>query len=236
MKSIRFFTFMFLGWIAVIVFTPLVIIASLFGNRSAFTMVRGWAHLIFFFMKNICGLTYRLEGAENIPADACVVLMKHASVYETLVQLVLFPMQCWVLKRELMWLPFFGWTVATLKPIAINRGKGGAAVKQVIKQGIKRLAAGITIVIFPEGTRMPVGETKRYGLSGTLLAQEAKVKILPIAHNAGYHWPRQRNYIEPGEVTFVIGNLVDPVGREPREVNTEIQNWIEGEVNRLADS
>ncbi|MDH3582025.1 MAG: 1-acyl-sn-glycerol-3-phosphate acyltransferase, partial [Hyphomicrobiales bacterium] len=181
----------------------------------------------------ICGLSYRLEGAENIPDEACVVLMKHSSVYETLVQLVLFPMQCWVLKRELMWLPFFGWAVATLKPIAINRGKGGAAVKQVVSQGIKRLAAGITIVIFPEGTRMAVGETRRYGISGALLAKEARAQILPIAHNAGYHWPRQRNSIDPGVVTFVIGSPIDPGDREPREINEEIQIWIEAEVARL---
>ena len=236
MKTVRFFIFMSLGWIAVVVFTPLVILGSLFGHRSAFTVVRGWALLALFFIEKVCGLTYRLEGEENFPDEACVVFMKHSSVYETLVQLVLFPMQCWVLKRELMWLPFFGWAVWTLKPIAIDRGKGSTAVKQVISQGIKRLAAGITVIIFPEGTRMAVGETRRYGISGTLLAQEANTKILPIAHNAGHFWPRQHNAIEPGVVTFVIGEPIDPAGREVREVNLEVQNWIQAQVARLDDS
>jgi len=227
---------MLFGWVAVVVYTPLVIVASLFGHPAACAVMRSWAKLALWLMKIICGLSYRIVGQENISDEPCVVFMKHSSVYETLVQQVLFPSQCWVLKRELMWLPFFGWAVATLRPIAINRGKGGAAVKQVLRQGLKRIAAGITVIIFPEGTRMPVGKTKRYGISGTLLAQEAKVKILPVAHNAGSHWPRQSHGVEPGEVTFVIGQGIDPAGREPRALNQEIQTWIESEVEKISSA
>ena len=132
-----------------------------------------------------------------------------------------------------MWLPFFGWAVATLKPIAIDRRGGNKVVKQVIKQGIKRLTAGITIIIFPEGTRMPIGETRRYGVSGTLLAQEAQVKILPIAHDAGLFWPKKSYGIEPGVATFVIGKPIDPSERKPHEVNEEIQTWIQNEMHKL---
>ena len=233
MKIIRLYTFMALGWVAVAIFTPIIILASLAGHRAACDAMRLWSHSTLWLMRTICGLDFRLVGVENIPAEPCVVFMKHSSVYETLVQQILFPSQCWVLKRELMWLPFFGWAVATLKPIAIDRRGGSKAVKQVIKQGIKRLTAGITIIIFPEGTRMPIGETRRYGISGTLLAQEAQVKILPIAHDAGLFWPKQSYGIEPGVATFVIGKPIDPSERKPREVNEEIQIWIQNEMHKL---
>ena len=232
-RTLRFLVFNLLSWIATVIWAGVVLLVWPFGARYSYAVARSWTVLIAFLARTICGLRYRTVGMENFPDESCVVFLKHSSAFETYMQLVLFPRSCWVLKRELLWVPFFGWTLIPLKAIAIDRSKGGVAVRQVISQGIERLAEGINVSIFPEGTRMPAGETRRYGQSGTLLAQEAGSLIVPVAHNAGYHWPRRGFGIVPGEVTFSVGKPVDPAGRDPREVNQEIQDWIEGEVARI---
>jgi 1-acyl-sn-glycerol-3-phosphate acyltransferase len=132
-----------------------------------------------------------------------------------------------------MWTPFFGWALAATHPIAINRQGGHGSVAQILEQGQQRLTAGIWVMIFPEGTRMPPGQTRRYGVSGTLLAQKAGCLIVPVAHNAGDLWPRRGLRKRRGTVRFVIGRPVDPAGRDPRQVNEEIQRWIEDSVARL---
>jgi 1-acyl-sn-glycerol-3-phosphate acyltransferase len=132
-----------------------------------------------------------------------------------------------------MWAPFFGWGLATLHPIAINRGAGRSAVEQVVEQGQQRLAEGAWVTIFPEGTRMAAGETRRYGVSGPLLAQAAERPLVPIAHNAGDFWPRRGLRKRAGTVRFVIGKPVSAAGRDPREVNDELQAWVEGKVVEL---
>ena len=236
MKALRFLLFNIVAWITVITYAPLVIVGRFFGRKTAFAIAKHWANLALWLVEKICGLSYRITGFDNLPDDACIVFLKHSSAYETVVQLARFPMQSWVLKRELVWVPFFGWALATLNPIAIDRSKGGVAVKQVLDQGRERLQDGINIMIFPEGTRMPAGQTRRYGLSGTLLAQENDKLIVPVAHNAGYFWPRRGFGIEPGEVNFVIGKPIDPSGREPRDVNADIQKWIEAEVAKLVNN
>jgi 1-acyl-sn-glycerol-3-phosphate acyltransferase len=132
-----------------------------------------------------------------------------------------------------MWAPFMGWALAVLRPIAIDRGAGHQAVEQVLEQGLARLNDGLWVTIFPEGTRMAPGTTRRYGISGVLLAQKAGRLLVPVAHNAGDHWPRRGWRKKPGVVTFRIGTPVNPAGRDPREVNLEIQNWVEAEVAAL---
>jgi len=204
-----------------------------FGYRASYRVAVAWAKLVTALADWVCGLRYVVEGAENLPAQNSVVLMKHSSAYETIVQLLLFPNQCWVLKRELTWAPFFGWALAALRPIAINRAAGRAAVGQVVEQGKDRLNRGHWVVIFPEGTRMPPGETRRYGLSGPLLAQKANRLLVPVAHNAGDFWPRRGLRKRPGTVRFCIGAPVDPAGRDVREVNEELQRWVETKVAEL---
>jgi 1-acyl-sn-glycerol-3-phosphate acyltransferase len=148
--------------------------------------------------------------------------------------MVVFPRQVWVLKRELLWIPVVGVGVWQLHAIAIDRRAGHSAVAQVIEQGKARLEEGDWVMIYPEGTRMPVGETRRYGVSGTLLAGETGRLIVPVAHNAGYYWPRRGLMKKPGVVRVVIGAPVAAAGREVREVNEEIQAWVEATVKRLA--
>lgn len=209
------------------------IVARLAGVRAAYAVAVAWARLMRRLASAICDLHMRIEGGENLPREPSVVLLKHSSAYETIVQMCLVGWQCWVLKRELMWTPFFGWALAALHPIAIDRSAGGSAVNQVVSQGRQRLAEGSWVMIFPEGTRMPPGQTRRYGVSGVLLAQAAGVKLVPIAHDAGDYWPKRGLRKRPGTVRFVIGAPVDPTGREPRDVNEEIQRWIEAKVAEL---
>ena len=229
-RILRFIAFNVLSWIAVIPFALLVIAAWPFGHRYSYVFARAWALLVLWMARYICGLRYRVSGSENIPAEGCVFFIKHSSAFETFGALALFPRNCWVLKKALLWVPFFGWGLIPLDSIPIDRARGSEAVNQVITLGKERLQRGINVVIFPEGTRMPAGKTKRYGISGVLLAQESNVLIVPVAHNAGYFWPRRKLAITPGEITVTIGPPVDPTGREPREVNREIQDWVETTV------
>ena len=233
MRSIRFILFNVLSWLTVIFFTVAVLISWPISSKLSYRFARSWSLVVAALARIICGLRYQVIGQENIPKHSSVIFLKHSSAFETFAQLGFLPRSCWVLKRELLWVPFFGWTLYPLQAIAIDRSKGGAAVKQVVTEGKRRLADGIFVSVFPEGTRMPAGETKRYGKSGTLLAQEANTVILPIAHNAGYHWPRRGLGIIPGEVSFVIGKPIDPAGRSAAEVNEEIQGWIEKTVAEI---
>jgi 1-acyl-sn-glycerol-3-phosphate acyltransferase len=233
LRSILFTAIMFASVVPHSIF---VVLTWPFGYRARYWVMMFWPRSIIWLCKAICGLDYAVEGQHNIPDEHSVVLLKHSSTYETIVQLVLFPRQTWVLKRELMWAPFLGWALAALRPIAINRGAHRVAVQQVIDKGKQRLAAGLWIMIFPEGTRMKPGSTRTYGLSGTLLAQESGRLLVPVAHNAGDFWPRRGLRKRPGTVQFSIGPAVDPRGRDPREVNAELQNWVETKVAELRQS
>lgn len=197
-----------------------------------FPLARGWAASLLWVLKWSCGLEHRVEGAP-LPAGCHVAFWKHSSSWETIAMMVLFPRQVWVLKRELQWIPVVGLALRQMHAIAIDRKAGHAAVAQVIEQGKERLLEGDWVMFFPEGTRMPAGETRRYGVSGTLLAAKAGRLIVPVAHNAGYYWPRRGLRKRPGTVRVVIGPAIAPGTREVREVNDEIQGWIEATVRRL---
>ena len=197
-----------------------------------FAVAKAWGQSMLFVGKHLCGLDYVIEGRENIPDVPSIIMIKHTTVFETYAQLAIFPPQTWVLKRELRWIPFFGWGLAAMNPIAIDRGAGLHAVQQVVEQGKERLANGIWITIFPEGTRMPLGETKRYGISGALLAREAQVPVLPVAHNAGEYWPRRSFIKRPGVIQVRIGAPISPQGKSAQEILDEASGWIE---DRMAE-
>ena len=195
-----------------------------------------WVDSMFWLLRVLCRLDYVVEGREHLPARSSIVLLKHSSAWETLAQLRIFPRQTWVLKRELMWVPILGWVLWLLKPIAIDRRGGGVAVQQVLEQGRARLAEGIWVMVFPEGTRMPVGQTRRYGMSGVLLAQAEGLPVVPVTHNAGYFWPRRGWLKKPGTIRVVIGPPIETRGVEPRVVNERAQQWIEGTLSKLVKS
>jgi 1-acyl-sn-glycerol-3-phosphate acyltransferase len=220
-------------FVSVAVYGILALLLRLFGYRAMYIAVRLWSRAMLALLRWLCGLDYSVEGLERLPAESSVVLMKHASSWETIAQGLMFPRQTWVLKRELIWVPILGWALYFLKPIAINRKGGRAAVQQVISQGRERLAEGLWVVVFPEGTRVAYGQTGRFGLSGTLLAQAANRKIVPVAHNAGWYWPRRSLLKKPGTIRVVIGEPIATAGRDPREINAQVQGWIESELRAL---
>jgi 1-acyl-sn-glycerol-3-phosphate acyltransferase len=198
-----------------------------------FLLARVWAIVLLRMLKWTCRLDYRIEGAENIPSGNHIALWKHSSSWETVAMAIVFPRQVWVLKRELTWIPAVGWGIRQLHAIAIDRKSGHSAVRQVVDQGKQRLEEGDWIMIFPEGTRTPAGQTRKYGVSGALLASEAGCLVVPVAHDAGSYWPRRGWYKKPGTIRVVIGPPIEARGRDAREINREAQAWIESTVNQL---
>ena len=224
-RSLLFTVFLFLWTACYAVF--FVIAASLLPFRGRFALARVWGQVLMTALRVLCRLDCTIEGRENLPPGNHVALIKHSSAWETFAQVLLVPPHVWVLKRELIWVPVLGWALRLMRCIAVDRGAGGVAVRSVLEQGSKRLAEGKWIVVFPEGTRMPPGETRRYGVSGALLAAENNRVIVPIAHDAGYYWPRRGLYKKPGTIRVVIGPPIVAAGRDPREINAEAQAWIE---------
>ncbi len=228
--SLFFTGFLFLWTFLYAIFFVLACLMLPFPRR--FALARAYAVSVLAVLRWSCGLTYRIEG-EPLPPGCHIALWKHSSSWETIAMMVVCPRQVWVLKRELLWVPAVGLGLRQLHAIAIDRRAGHSAVAQVLEQGKERLAEGDWIIIFPEGTRMPAGETRRYGVSGTLLAIETGRLIVPVAHNAGRYWPRRGLLKKPGTVRVVIGAPVRAAGREVRELNDEVQGWIETTVRTL---
>ncbi len=203
--------------------------------RIKWAIAVAWARFSLWAGRVFCGLVVTTEGVENIPAEPCVYLIKHTTALEAYWQIAALPPSHWVLKRELLWVPVFGWALGfVMKSIAIDRRAGGPAVKQVIRQGRKKIAAGRSICIFPEGTRMAPGETRRYGVSGAALAKDVGCPIVPVAHNAGDFWPKRGLRKFPGAIRFCIGPPIDPTGRAPKETNLIAQEWIESKMAEIS--
>jgi 1-acyl-sn-glycerol-3-phosphate acyltransferase len=229
--SIAFTLYLF---VSVPIYGLVVVATAPLGRRVAYATVLVWVDSVFFLLRWLCRLDYVVEGREHLPARSSVVLMKHSSAWETLAQLRIFPPQTWVMKRELLWVPVLGWVLLVLKPIAIDRKGGNAAVQQVLELGRERLAEGLWVVIFPEGTRVPAGQTRRYGMSGALLAAAAAVPIVPVTHNAGEFWPRRGWLKRPGTIRVVIGPPLATTGVEPRVLNEQTQRWIEATLATIS--
>ena len=204
--------------------------------RAQFAIARTWARILLWVLERLCGLKYVVEGRERIPGGNHIVMSNHTSAWETVVQFLIFPPQVWVLKRELLWIPFVGWGLKLLRPIAINRGEGHRAVNQVVEQGKARLTDGLWIIIFPEGTRVVAGETRKFGVSGALLAIASGKCVVPLSHNAGVFWPRRGFVKKPGTIRVVIGEPIESTGKNPRELNEEVRQSIEAGLARIASA
>lgn len=196
-----------------------------------------WCWLIVLWLRLTCGVRYEIRGLENlrkIPGPK-VVLSKHQSTWETLaLQYLCFPAST-ILKRELLRIPFFGWGLRCLQPIAIDRDNPREALRQVKIQGVQRLASGLNLLLFPEGTRVAPGERGKYARSGPEIAIESGAFIIPVAVNAGCCWPTKTWKRHPGLVTVVFGEPIAPAGHTSRELMTEIENWIENQMLLLGD-
>ena len=204
-------------------------------HRWQWAVARAWANGNLWAGRFFCGLDVVTEGSEQLPKRASVAMIKHTTAMETYWQISALPAQTWVLKKELLAIPLFGWGVGlVMKPIAIDRKAGASAVKQVIEQGRNRIERGLWLTIFPEGTRMPPGETRRYGISGAAVAAETGCPVVPVAHNAGDFWPKRGLRKYPGRVRFCIGPPIDPAGRTPKEINALAQEWIENKMREIS--
>lgn len=181
-----------------------------------------------------CGLRFKVEGLEKIPGTPSVILCKHQSAWETLALQLIFPPQAWVLKRELLWIPFFGWGLATLSPIAIDRSQKKKAMQQMIDQGRVRAKQGFWMVIFPEGTRIAAGKRGKYKQGGARLASDLNLPIVPVAHNAGEFWPRNGFRKYPGVVTMVIGDPILPAEQSSEVLTQQVEDWIEARVDEIS--
>ncbi|MBI3779184.1 MAG: 1-acyl-sn-glycerol-3-phosphate acyltransferase [Gammaproteobacteria bacterium] len=215
------------------VYAPLMLPTIVLPFAVRYRLVSGWARFQVFMLKCLCRLDYRVEGREHLPGGAAIILSKHQSAWETIAFQEIFPAQTWVLKRELMWIPLFGWALALLRPIAINRGAGRRAIEQVIEQGRERLQSGIWVVVFPEGTRVAPGARKRHGIGGAVLAAETGYPVVPVAHNAGSFWPRRGFHKRPGTVRVVVGPVIDPHGKTAEDIRRLAEEWIEGRMPEL---
>ncbi len=202
--------------------------------RAQFNIARTWARILFWLLDKLCGLNFVVEGRERIPPGNHIVMSNHTSAWETVAQFLIFPPQVWVLKRELLWIPFIGWGLKLLRPISINRGAGHRAVTQVVDQGKARLADGLWIIIFPEGTRVVAGEKRKYGVSGALLATAANKFIVPLSHNAGDFWVRRGILKKRGTVRVIIGEAIDATGKDPRRLNEEVKQSIDAGLAQIA--
>ena len=231
----RSLLFLTVGFTAVCLFAVVALLLFWAPQDFLWRFVTTFARFAVWIGELFCGMKIVVEGQENIPDEPSVIMIKHSSTLEAYVQVLMFPRACWVIKREITWMPIFGWAIGLLfRPIAIHRSSRGAAVKQVIQQGKERLASGLWVTIFPEGTRMPPGETRRYGVSGAALAQEANALIVPVAHNSADVWGRREFTKRPGTVRFCIGPPISAHGRPPRETNLVVQEWVENKMAEIS--
>lgn len=193
-----------------------------------------WSRVNLWGLSKICGLNYRVKGSENLLQESCIIFSKHQSAWETIALISLVPgPKAWVLKRELLFIPIFGWIMWYFKPIAINRKSGHRAIDQIVEQGRERLENGFNTIIFPEGTRVAPGCRKRYGIGGAILAEKTGYPVLPIAHNAGIYWRRRDLRKYPGTIDVVIGPVIETAGLSAAQINQKAEAWIESTVDNL---
>lgn len=198
-------------------------------------IILSWTSLIIFWCRVCCGVRYEIIGKENLDKIHVpfVALAKHQSTWETLfLQALLWPAST-ILKIELVKIPFFGWGLRALRPIAIDRSNPREALKQVKEQGKQRLSQGINLIIFPEGTRTAVGEKGKYARSGADIAVESQRPIIPISHNAGLFWPGKRFAKNPGTIKVVIGEPILPEGKSSKALMEEVETWIESTLEQI---
>ncbi len=230
----------FLFSLSLLILTPPFSIISVltfpFPPLLRYRVISQWSRIVLWLLRVLCGLRYEVRGREHIPKTPSIVLCKHQSAWETLALQSVFPPQVWVMKRSMLFVPFLGWGLAMLSPIAIDRNAGRAALKQVTDQGRDRLHKGLWIVIFPEGTRVAPGKVGRYGIGGAWLATHTGTPVVPVAHNAGEFWGRNSFLKYPGTITMSIGAPIDPKGLKPGELNDQVQAWIEGEMKNIQAS
>jgi 1-acyl-sn-glycerol-3-phosphate acyltransferase len=225
---LRSITFVILSALLAIVHAPLILLTAPFLRfEQRYRFVNIWSRMIMWLLRYLNGVHIEVEGREHIPQDRGVVIMaNHQSPWETFYLQILVSPQATILKRELLWIPFFGWGLALLRPIAIDRSAGSQALKTVLREGAARLADGISVTIFPEGTRQPAGTIGHFNSGGAMLATRAGADVLPVAHNSGDCWPGRSIMRYPGTIRLIIGEPISSQGKSAKALTAEVQDWI----------
>ncbi|MEQ1544219.1 lysophospholipid acyltransferase family protein [Methyloglobulus sp.] len=220
--------------IATFVFGSLVLLCIIFPFNVRYRMGKGWAEAVLKLAEICCGVRHEIEGLEHINIDsAAIVLSNHQSAWETLAFRCFLPPQTSLFKQSLLWVPFWGWAMATLKPIAIDRNNKSAALRKLISQGTGALKEGLWVVVFPEGTRMPVDKIVSFSAGGAMLAQKSGYPVIPIAHNAGKFWPRYSFLKYPGTIKVKIGPPIASKGRKTADINKEAEDWVKLAMQKI---
>ena len=214
----------------------LVLSAPFSGWRWLYRIANWWGLSAVYGMKWICGVHWRITGAENLPTDGSktIILSKHQSAWETLAYLALSPQPlCYVYKKELHWIPFFGWAIHAMRMIHIDRSQRATAFKKVVEQGQRVMKENRWVIMFPEGTRIARGKVGAYKTGGTRLACETDAQVVPIAVSSAKCWPRNSFIKYPGLIDISIGSPIASAGHTPDSLMQEVQSHIESEMHRL---
>ncbi len=233
MQKIKSSLFFFLMVSSAILFAIPSVFTVVVTFEKRFMFISQWARFNIWTLEKICGLSYQILGKENIPHESSIIMAKHQSTWETLITQLIFPPQTWVLKKSLLNIPFFGWGLRMLEPVAIDRSAKRQAIEQILEQGKDRLEKGRWIIIFPEGTRIAPGEKGKYKMGGARLAAFSGHQVVPIAHNAGEFWPRHGFTKKAGTITVSILPPIDPAGLTAEEINSMVENTIETEMRNI---
>ena len=221
--------------ISTILIAPIGIIAFPLDFKKRYYLITRWAVFNLWWLKICCNITYEIKGKDNIPGKPCIVMSKHQSAFETLALQQIFIPQVWILKKELLQIPIYGWGLASMQPIAINRDSTIKSFRQIADQGCERLQKGYWVIIFPEGTRVAPNKKKKYLPGGGMLAEKSGAQVVPVAHNAGRLWPRNSMIKKPGLITIKIGPVIESENKSAKEITDEVENWIEKEIGELPD-
>ena len=237
MADLRSLAFALFQSVVTPIYAVLVLLSFWLPPLPRFKFITGWCCIVLAAARWICGIRHRLIGSENIPppSEPHVVMSKHSSTWETLALNFLFPPLAFVAKKELLSIPFFGWAFTLASPITIDRKAGKDAMEQIVEQGRERIGQGFWIVVYPEGTRIRAGRRAHYKTGGARLAIALGLPIVPVAHNAGYLWPKGVRGKRAGTLTVSIGPPIPSTGKDMQSLTSEVETWIENEVARLGN-
>src|SRR5262245_55530654 len=223
--------------VILIAFTPfywaIVMLSGPFSRLTRYRVITAWPWIAMGLVRHLLRIDHVVLGRDHIPREPCIILSKHQSAWETIAYTSIFPPHVYVIKRELLWIPFLGWGLALMSPIAIDRADRKRAMQRLNEQGAERFQQGFSIMVYPEGTRIAVGRRGVYKLGGAVIAVNTGARVMPVAHNAGLVWPRNSFLKHPGKVTVVIGPPIDTDGLTAEGLMRRVEEWIEGEMERL---
>jgi 1-acyl-sn-glycerol-3-phosphate acyltransferase len=238
MTTLRSLLFMVtLALVTIVLACYVLLFGKWLGRSGSLAVAMVWSSSLVRALKTLCALEHRVTGLEHLPTEPCILMCKHQSAWETIAMpSILGGPQAWVLKKELMAIPFFGWALRLCRPIAIDRKAGRRAMRQLLREGQEHLSQGYSILVFPEGTRVPVGKRAPFNIGGAMLAEKSGAPIVPIAHNAGVFWKRRGLRKLPGRIEVVVGPPIQSRGRSAKEINALTESWINETVDALPQS